>query len=303
MIFAFLFYFRAQIEGPVGTSDSKVEIKITQGQSTAEIADKLQGAGLIKSSWSFQLYFKFKKLTIKVGDYLLPENLNEIKLAGILARGEHQVIRITIPEGWRREQIAAYLAEHAKIDLDEFMLKTKDLEGKLFPDTYDLTDQPTADEVIKKMTNDYDNRTSGLTVSDSALIIASIVEREAANDADRANVAGVFINRQKIDMKYESDVTVQYQKDTNNYPSTGLLDFKFWKALSPGDNKKINGPYNTYLNSGLPPTPICNPGLKSIEATLTPAKHDFFYFIYGTDGKLYLAKTQAEQNANIAKHL
>lgn len=193
--------------------------------------------------------------------------------------------------------------EKAEIDPDEFMLKTKDLEGKLFPDTYNLTDEPTADEVIRKMTDDYDARTLGLSVSSDALIIASIVEREAANDADRANVAGVFINRQKIGMRYESDVTVQYQKDTNDYPSAGLQGVKFWRAILPGDNKKTAGPYNTYLNSGLPPTPICNPGLKSIEATLTPANHGYYFFIYGTDGKLYLAKTQAEQNTNIVKHL
>jgi UPF0755 protein len=301
LIIAFLFYFRQQIQSPA-SSASPQEIKIIEGQTTAQIADNLVAKGLINSSWSLQLYLKFKKLSIKTGDYLIPANLNEIQTAEILASGDHQVIRITIPEGWRREQIAQYLSSHANIDPEEFLAKTAKLEGKLFPDTFDLTDKPTVDEVIAKMTDDYDTRTAGLGVNDNILAIASIVEREAANDADRAAIAGVFINRQKISMKFESDVTVQFQKDSNNYPAVGGINYKFWKALVSGDTKTIPGAYNTYQNIGIP-GPICNPGLASIKATLAPASHNYYYFIYGKDGKLYLAKNQAEQQANINKYL
>ncbi|MCX6810569.1 MAG: endolytic transglycosylase MltG [Candidatus Berkelbacteria bacterium] len=301
LVFAFLFYFRQQIDKPASSSNTK-EIKITDGQSSAQISDNLSSKYLINSSWSFRLYLKFKKLTIKTGDYLIPANLNEVQIAEILSKGDHQVIKITIPEGWRAEQIAAYLFDKAKIDPTEFLAKVKDLDGKLFPDTYELTDKPTADEVIAKMTDDYNARTAGLDPSDNVLSIASIVEREAANDADRAVIAGVFINRQKIDMKFESDVTVQFQKDSNNYSSVGVLNYKFWRALASGDTKTISGSYNTYLYAGIP-GPICNPGLASIKATLNPATHNYYYFIYGKDGKLYLAKTQAEQQANVNKYL
>lgn len=300
-MFAFLFYFRQQIES-VQTGNRTKEIKIIDGQSTAEISDNLSQKGLIKSGWSFRLYLKFKKITIKAGDYLIPSNLNEIQVAEILSVGDHQVIRITIPEGWRREQIAQYLNEHAKIDPTEFLTKTKDLDGKLFPDTYDLTDKPTVDEIISKMTDDYVARTQGLNVTDGVLSLAAMVEREAAGDADRANIAGVFANRQKIGMKFESDVTVQYQKDTNNYPTAGVLNYKFWKAIVTGDTKNIAGPYNTYLYVGIP-GPICNPGLASIKAALSPATHNYYYFIYGNDDKFYMAKTQAEHQANVKKYL
>lgn len=302
LVIAFLFYFRQQIENPAGSSGDKTEIKIIEGQSSAEIADNLSSKGLINSSWSLQLYLKFKKLTVKTGDYLLPENLSEIQVAEILAKGDHQVIKITIPEGWRREQIAQYLSEQAKIDPEEFLAKTTGLKGKLFPDTYELTDQPTADEVITKMSQDYETRTAELAITDNILAIASLIEREAANDADRAAIAGVFLNRQKIGMKFESDAATQYQKDTNNYPTSGVLNFQFWQALSPGDNKKIPGPYNTYLYTGLP-APICSPGLASIEAALNSPLGDYYYFLYDTDGKLHLAKTQAEHQANVAKYL
>lgn len=299
---AFLFYFRFLINQPSHDLGYTVEIKISSAESVADTANSLKEKGIIKSPLAFRLYLRFKTLPIKDGDYLIPNSLNIIEVANILSKGDHQVIRITIPEGWRVQQIAQYLYEHAKIDPTEFLSKTKDLDGKLFPDTYDLTDKPTSGEVIGKMTDDYNTRTEGLGVTDDVLAIASIVEREAANDADRASIAGVFINRQKIGMKFESDVTVQFQKDSNNYPAAGVLNYKFWKALSAGDTKNIAGPFNTYLSAGIP-GPICNPGLASIKATLNPASHSYYYFIYGKDGKLYLAKTQAEQNANINKYL
>ncbi len=302
VVFAFLFYFRQQIGKPVGSSDHKVEVKIVAGQSSTEIANNLESKGVINSSWSFRLYLKFKKLALKTGDYLIPANSTEVQVADIFSTGSHQVIKVTIPEGWRAEQIAAYLYDKAKIDPAEFLAKTKNLDGKLFPDTYDLSDTPTADEVITKMVDDYNIRTTGLVVNDNILSIASIVEREAANDADRAAIAGVFINRQKIGMKFESDVTVEFQKDTNNYPSFGINNYRFWRALLSGETKTVVGPYNTYLYSGIP-GPICNPGLASIEATLNPTPSSYYFFIYGNDGKLHLAKTQAEQNANITKYL
>ncbi len=284
-------------------SGKKVEVTIEKGESTKMIGAKLGEKNLIGSDLFFYLYMKFKEKTIKPGDYLLPNNLSIVKIAGILENGEHQVKKIIIPEGWRREQIAAYLADQAKINPDEFMSKTKDLEGKLFPDTYDLTDEPTADEVIKKMTDDYASRISGLSVSNDMLIIASIVEREAANDAERADIAGVFTNRLAKGMKLEADPTVQYQKDNDNYPKVGILNFKFWQKLTNGDIKNIKGPFSTYQNAGLPPAPICNPGLASIKAALTPSKHNYLYFLHGTDGKIYFAATEADHNANKAKYL
>jgi UPF0755 protein len=301
-VFVFLYYFKLEINTPVESSAGKTEIKISDGQLLETTIENLKNKKLLKSAWSFYFYLRFKKVSIKSGDYLIPGNITEIELAEILSKANHQVIKITIPEGWRREQIAQYLSVHTEINPEEFLAATAGMEGKLFPDTYNLSDEPTVDEVVSKMTIDYQKRTDGLAVNDDVLAIASIVEREAANDTDRAAIAGVFINREKIGMKFESDVTVQFQKDNNNYQTLGVLNYKFWKALESGDTKKILGSYNTYLNAGIP-GPICNPGLASIKATLSPESHNYYYFIYDNDDNLHLAKTQAEQLANVNKYL
>jgi UPF0755 protein len=134
-------------------------------------------------------------------------------------------------------------------------------------------------------------------------VLASIVEREAADDSERADIAGVFANRLKVGMKLEADPTVQYQKDSNNYPRIGLISYIFWQKLEIGDLRGIQGPFNTYLKSGLPPTPICNPSLKSIEAAVNPSRHDYYYFLHGSDGTIHFSKNEAEHNRKKAEYL
>ena len=183
---SFLLYFRWQINQATAGSGKKVEVIIEKGESTSAVADKLATKNLVESKWIFYLYMKFKEKKILPGDYLLLNNLSIVQIAGILEKGEHQVKKITIPEGWRAEQIAAYLFEHAGISIDEFLAAAKEMEGRLFPDTYDLTDEPTVTEVIEKMSEDYQKRTANLEVTDDLLILASIVERES--EIGRAHV-------------------------------------------------------------------------------------------------------------------
>lgn len=224
-------------------------------------------------------------------------------MADVLEKGERQVRRITIPEGWRMEQIAAYLEANTGILALDFLSKVVGREGKLFPDTYNLMDVPTVDEVIRKMDDDYLTRTLDLAPTADQLVLASIIEREAADDSERADIAGVFANRLKIGMKLEADPTVQYQKDSNNYPRVGLISYDFWQKLAIGDLRGVQGPYNTYLHSGLPPAPICNPGLASIKAAVNPAQHDYYYFLHGSDGKIYFSKNETEHNRKKAEYL
>ena len=300
---SFLFYFGWKIGKPTSGSGKKVEVKIENGESTWEIGSKLEGKNLVSSDWVFYLYMKFKEKSILTGNYLIPNNLSIIEVAGILEKGEHQVKKITILEGWRREQIAVYLEEHAGISAEEFLMATKNYEGRLFPDTYDLTDEPTADEAVTKMVDDYNLRTLNFQLSEDDLILASIIEREAADDSERADIARVFVNRIKKGMKLEADPTVQYQKDSENYSEVGLKNYKFWQKLETSDLKKITGEYNTYLISGLPPKAICNPGVKSIEAALNPSTHNYLYFLHGKDGKIHFSATELEHNKQKALYL
>jgi len=308
-VVGFLFYFRQRIESPNNSdvaveavSGTRGEFVIADGQSASQVSHNLVSHGFIDSSWSFQLYLKFKKLTIKSGDYLLPTTLNQIQIAEILSDGSHQVKWITIKDGWRREQVAAYLSKNLNISSEEFLAKSTNLEGKLFPDTYKLSDEPTVDEAISKMTENYQAKTDGLSVTEGDLALASIIQKEAGPVADMPEIAAVFNNRIKIAMKLQSDVTSIYQKDTDNWQSVGLLNYKFWQPAS-GDTTKYPGPYNTYSQAGLPPTPICTPSLAAINSVLHPGTNSYLFFLYGKDGKIYFAKTQAEQTANINKYL
>lgn len=225
-----------------------------------------------------------------------------------LRAGRQDSIRVTIPEGWRREQIAALLEEKAITVADDFLNLTKNDEGKLFPDTYDFYPATPAANVRAKLLSTYD--TKAPTVDETTLIIASIVEREAQNDDERAQIAGVYWNRYKIGMALQADPTVQYGKDTlalnAALKATGtrvervqvLRDFKFWQPITRADYTNVDSSYNTYRRSTLPPGPICNPGVKSIEAAQNPADNGYYYFLHTSDGRILFAKTLAEHQAN-----
>ncbi len=297
-----MFYFKNEIGKATG-SGKIVQVEIEKGESVSSISKKLESKGLVNSSVIFYLYERIKDKKIVAGKYLIPDNLTLVEIANVLEKGERQVRRITIPEGWRMEQMATYLEANTGILALDFLQEAQGKEGKLFPDTYELMDQPTAKEVIKKMDDNYLFRISELLPTDDQLVLASIVEREAASDSERADIAGVFANRLKIGMKLEADPTVQYQKDSNNYPQIGLISYDFWQKLAIGDLRGVQGPYNTYLHSGLPPSPICNPGLASIEAAVNPAQHDYYYFLHGSDGNIYFSKNEAEHNRKKAEYL
>lgn len=297
-----MFYFKNEIGKATG-SGKIVQVEIEKGESVSNISKKLESKGLVNSSIIFYLYERIKDKKIVAGKYLIPDNLTLVEIASVLEKGERQVRRITIPEGWRMEQIATYLEANTGILALDFLQEAQGKEGKLFPDTYELMDQPTAKEVIQKMDDNYLFRISELSPTDDQLVLASIVEREAASDSERADIAGVFANRLKIGMKLEADPTVQYQKDSNNYPQIGLISYDFWQKLAIGDLRGVQGPYNTYLHSGLPPSPICNPGLASIEAAVNPAQHDYYYFLHGSDGNIYFSKNEAEHNRKKAEYL
>jgi UPF0755 protein len=177
------------------------------------------------------------------------------------------------------------------------MNASQNLEGTLFPDTYRFYPNTAADDVVAVMNQDYQKRTQGLNVTRDQLILASIIEREAEDDADRPVIAGVYENRINDDMFLGSDPTVQYAKDSQEYAaSSDPQTFTFWQPITQDDYSSVISPYNTYLNKGLPAGPIANPGLKSIEAAQNPASTDALYFLY-KNGQLLLATTLAQHEA------
>lgn len=206
-------------------------------------------------------------------------------------------IVVTLVEGWRREEIAAKLDKEGVSDYNQFLRESMGKEGYLFPDTYRFFPNTPAKEVVDVLVANFQQKTGSRPPTQANLILASIIEREAQNEEDRVLISGVYTNRLKIGMKLDADPTVQYGKDSLAYPQNeDPSAFKFWTPITQAEYQTIISPYNTYLNTGLPPTPIANPGLKSIEAAQMPAPHNFLFFLY-RDKKLYLSSTLEEHTS------
>lgn len=152
-------------------------------------------------------------------------------------------VRITFPEGLRREQIATLLEKNGICSASDFLAASHGKEGYLFPDTYRFFPDTSAQKVVQKMMDDFTIRTKGLSPTKDQIILASIVEREAQNDKERAAIAGVYTNRLNISMKLDADPTVQYARDTQNYvPGSS---FTFWEPITLANYADVLSPYNT----------------------------------------------------------
>jgi UPF0755 protein len=239
------------------------------------------------------------------GIYEIPKNAKMIDVYNTISNGKTKVVKFTIPEGYRIEQTGQLLEEKKLGSYEDFVLKAKKYEGQLFPDTYYISPDYTTDEIIETMHQNYLDKTADLKLTAEDLIIASIVEREADKEAERPIVAGIYKNRLEAGMKLQSDPTVEYGKDDQNIKFTTLserLNYPYWRAVTNTDFQSVTSPYNTYITTGLPPGPICNPGIAAINATINYTKSDYFYFII-VKGQIYPAKTYAEHKANVAKYM
>jgi len=269
-------------------SQEKTLVEITPGETRSEVAQQLAEKKLIRSAYAFFLYSRLMGGRLLPGTYELSPSMSASVIANMIATGSVKRRKITIIEGWRVSQIADYLAKEKLDKTGDFAAVAGPYEGYLFPDTYEVNVDITSEELVKLMRENFRKRTEGLTVLPETVILASIVEREAKNDVERAEIARVYLNRLKIGMKLEADPTVQYAKGG-------------WSALTVEDYRSVDSPYNTYLNAGLPPGPICNPGLASIKAVLSPANHDYLFFFHAK-GEIFFSKTLEEHRAKVRQN-
>lgn len=276
--------------GPKNSGDTeKRDFVVVENQKSADIAKKLETDGLIRSSFAFYLYLKIIGGKILPGTYELTSSQSGSEIASNIATGKIKVSKITIIEGWRATQMEDYFVSDKKmVQLRGFADKAKQYEGYLFPDTYEVRADITVDQLISLLRDTFNEKTKNLKITPETVILASIVEREAAADGERTDIAGVYANRVKIGMKLEADPTVQYAKGS-------------WAALSIGETKTIISPYNTYLNIGWPPGPISSPGLKSLTAAANPANSGYLYFFHAK-GQTYFSKTYAEHQAKVRQY-
>lgn len=306
IVIADYFSFRRAIVAPNENITQNTLIQIKADETAQQIGTDLAALGLVANGQYFYYFEKFSAGSIKPGYYEITPKMSTQEVADLLNSGRTKIVKVTIPEGYRLEQIARKIAAENIVSYTDFITAAKGKEGTLFPDTYFFNPRMTGTEVITKMTDNYTERTTTLHVSAAQLVLASIVEKEAANDTDRAIIAGIYSNRIKLGMKLQSDPTVSYGRDTNNLSILSIanqISYDFWQPAKTVEFTSVRSAFNTYAIDGLPPTPICDPGLASIQAAINPGANSYYYFLYGRDGKLYPARTQTEHNANVAKYL
>jgi len=302
--FSYLYFKEGTL--PVNKNDKTTRIfVIPKGQPLNNIIKELSKQELIRNRIVF--YLIVKKLgiekKIQAGDYRLSPSMDAYQIAKTLTHGTLD-IWVTIIEGLRKEEVAQIIARDFEIPETEFIKVTK--EGYLFPDTYLIPKDANLQTIIKIFENNFYKKINddlkkqlekkGLTI-DEALIIASLIEREAKFTGDRALVASVILNRLNNKMKLDIDATIQYALGYQIGEKT------WWKKNLTRQDLEIDSPYNTYKFEGLPPTPICNPGLSSIKAIIDAPKTDYFFYISDKTGRLHFAKDLAGHNENIKKYL
>lgn len=278
--------------------------EIKKGATTMGIGQELQNNKIIRSKWAFYFAVKFNPGVIQAGHYKLSSSMGVDEILSKMRKGEVDAFSVTIPEGYRTLQIAKILSKQEGIDVNKFIEAATGKEGTLFPDTYLFPKSYDPSKIVKQMQDNFDNRTKDLDVDDDQLIIASIVEREAINDDERPKIAAVYLNRVSRGMLLQADPTIRYGLDSLEYIRTKSVDFEFWKPITRADISSLSTSFNTYKQKGLPPAPICNPGLKSIEATLKPATDftEYLYFFHDKDQKIHFSKTYNEHLESLSKY-
>ena len=281
---------------------------VVKGESITSIGEKLATAGLIRHPVLFRLVVKQQNLgqKIQAGSFLLSPSQNVWQIAQVLTQGTEDVW-VTLPEGYRAEEIAQTFADAGleAFNINDFINLTKTQEGYLFPDTYLVPKLITTEEVISLLDRTFDRKVrqnlsaeiaSSKYSLDKAMIMASLVQREAGKDEEEMrHVAGVLWNRVANNQGLGVDATLQYLTGYNE--NTGK-----WWSTPDISTKESTSPYNTYKYAGLPPAPIANPGVAAIRSALNPLKTDDFYYLHA-DGKIYYATNLAGHSSNIERYL
>ncbi|MCW5772222.1 MAG: endolytic transglycosylase MltG [Rhodospirillaceae bacterium] len=285
-------------EGPLAADKQLV---IPRGAHLDQIADTLAEAGIIDSRFVFTTWVRILRTQgrLRSGEYRFAKRISAQAAMNQLISGRQIQHRLTVPEGLTTYQV---LERVEKAEGLEGKLTESAGEGELLPDTYFYTLGETRNALVQRMKRAMQQvlddawaqreTDSVLKSKQDLLTLASIVEKETGDRAERAMVAGVFVNRLKRNMRLETDPTVIY----------GITEGKgaLGRRLLRSDLEKPS-PYNTYKIAGLPPGPIANPGRDSIMATVHPSKHNYIYFVADGTGGHVFSETLAEHNRNVAK--
>ncbi len=299
------------LNAPTRIGKGATEFEISSGESAIRVAHRLKTEGLIRDARFFILSTKISGSSRKLqkGLYYLSDNMATSEILDFIAKGKVYTIRVTIPEGYEIRQIGRLLESKGLVSsgkvFSEYALKnnnlrkrfsfidSQSLEGFLFPSTYQFAKNTSVEKMVLIMIHQFSNsmvsrykeetRKSGKSFYDM-LTIASLVEKETRKPDERPIVAQVYLRRLKKQMLLGACPTVAY--------AVGKFD---GQHLTYAD-LKVDSPYNTYINHGLPPTPVCNPGSAAFKAVLHPADTDYLYFVSKNDGSHQFSRTLKEHN-------
>ncbi len=285
-----------------------IYVKVQSGMTSSDIGEELQNRGVIANKNQFWLMAKLKgyEKQFKAGSYAFHANMHPQEVFDKLLSGATTKYKFVIPEGYSVLDIAKLLEKEGIVDREKFLALAKEFapysymekdknsvyraEGFLFPATYTVSTDVTEQDILKVMAETFDSRLTetmrqeakekGLSIYE-LVTLASLVEKEARYAEDRPIIAQVFFKRMKVGMPLQSDAPFQYLKDAPK------------EDLSIEDTK-VDSPYNTYQHMGLPPGPIANPGVDSIDAVLHPSATDYLYFVADREGHNHYSHTYAE---------
>ncbi len=320
-------YFFFELGQRPSTKDDQYLFSISKGDTFSAITDALYKEKLIRNTFVFRVRAKLWDVESKVqsGTVTLRRNMTVDEVLEAISSVRLNDRNVTILEGWRLEQIAQQLADNGW-DKNKFIKAVREeswdfgflndkpagasVEGFLFPDTYKIPANFTESQIVEMMLRRFGDqfdknlrdKSRDLNGIYKTVILASLIEREAAKADERPKISSVFYNRLKLNMKLQTDPTAQWARDTVVYTQEKALA-KWWTEPSKEDIN-IESPYNTYKINGLPPGPICNPGLASLRAAVEPYSTDFLFFVAtgDRDGSHAFAKTLEEHNQNIKKY-
>jgi UPF0755 protein len=287
------------------------QFTIPLGSSQSDVIGSLKAQGFIKNADLFLLILKARGESGKMqpGGYRISKSMDALAVARALGKPP-EMIWVVIPEGLRKEEIAAILAKDlgwSAAEEQEFITQDTTtnpnyIEGVYFPDTYLISTTETSLEVAQRLQSTFNEMFAPYLLEansenikwTTALTVASIIQREAAGASDMPLISGIIWNRLLKKMPLDIDSTVQYAR--------GDTPDGWWAPITPAD-EKIVSPYNTYLNAGLPPHPISDPGIEAISAALNPATTTCLYYLHDSSGQIHCSATYAGQVANIKLYL
>lgn len=324
-------YIKSALKPVDEDSNKSVNVEIPIGSGVTSIGNILEENGIIKNAHVFKYYVKFNNESgFQAGNYdltpamTLDELINSLKTGKVMMEAE---FNITVPEGYQLEQIAEKIAEKTQYETEEIVKKLDDrsfieeligkypdllkkedilhenvkhpLEGYLYPSTYPFyEEEPSLETIIEKMISQTQDVLTQYEASRAdrefsvhqLLTLSSLVEEEATEKADRGKIASVFYNRLEKEMPLQTDPTVLYALGEH-------------KSRTLYEDLEVDSPYNTYQNQGLPPGPIANAGLTSIEAALQPDTTEYLYFLASKEGTVYYSETLDEHNEKKAEYI